>query len=173
MYVCEAEVDIQDHSFGFLRQGFFVYSSLSWNSLCSPGWTQTQRCACLCLLSSGIKSMCCHYSAKILLNCSSTIFSRLGSLQSKSDLTGTANLTSQFALGIPSFEARIIGSHIQPVVFTLNTILLAHCQVLQPILTEASICTLKVHVDFVARLVFVFCYIGNTTVTGSMFFQLK
>ena len=29
--------------FGFLRQGFSVYTWLSWNSLCRPGWPQTQR----------------------------------------------------------------------------------------------------------------------------------
>jgi hypothetical protein len=35
--------------FGFLRQGFSVYPWLSWNSLCGPGWPQTQKSACLCL----------------------------------------------------------------------------------------------------------------------------
>jgi hypothetical protein len=31
--------------------------SLSWNSLCRPGWAQTQKSACLCLLSAGIKGV--------------------------------------------------------------------------------------------------------------------
>jgi hypothetical protein len=28
---------------------------LSWNSLCRPGWLQTQKSTCLCLLSAEIK----------------------------------------------------------------------------------------------------------------------
>ena len=47
-----------------LRQGFSVYPWLSWNSLCCrPGWTQTQKFACLWLPSAGIKSMHHHCSA--------------------------------------------------------------------------------------------------------------
>ncbi|EDK97303.1 mCG1038086, partial [Mus musculus] len=30
---------------------------LSWNSLCRPGWPGTQKSACLCLLSAGIKGL--------------------------------------------------------------------------------------------------------------------
>jgi hypothetical protein len=44
----------------FSRQGFSVYPWLSWNSLCRPGWPQTQKSACLCLPSTGIKGMCHH-----------------------------------------------------------------------------------------------------------------
>jgi hypothetical protein len=44
----------------FLRQGFSVYPWLSWNSLCRPGWPQTQKSACLCLPSAGIKGVCHH-----------------------------------------------------------------------------------------------------------------
>jgi hypothetical protein len=33
---------------------------MSWNSLCRPGWPQTQRSACLCLPSAGIKGLCHH-----------------------------------------------------------------------------------------------------------------
>jgi hypothetical protein len=31
--------------------------SLSWNSLCRPGWPRTQKSACLCLPSAGIKGV--------------------------------------------------------------------------------------------------------------------
>jgi hypothetical protein len=41
----------------FSRQGFSVYSWLSWNSLCRPGWPRTQKSACLCLQSAGIKGV--------------------------------------------------------------------------------------------------------------------
>jgi len=34
----------------FQRQGFSVYPWMSWNSLCQPGWPQTQKSTCLCLL---------------------------------------------------------------------------------------------------------------------------
>jgi hypothetical protein len=47
-------------SFFFPRQGFSVKPWLSWNSLCRPGWPQTQKSACLCLTSAGIKGVC-HY----------------------------------------------------------------------------------------------------------------
>jgi hypothetical protein len=46
--------------FCFLRQGFSVKSWLSWNSLCRPGWPRTQKSACPCLPSAGIKGMCHH-----------------------------------------------------------------------------------------------------------------
>jgi hypothetical protein len=36
----------------------------SWNSLCRPGWPRTQKSACLCLPSAGIKGMCHHCLAK-------------------------------------------------------------------------------------------------------------
>jgi hypothetical protein len=42
------------------RQGFSVYPWLSWNSLCRPGWPQTQKSACLCLPSAGIKGVRHH-----------------------------------------------------------------------------------------------------------------
>jgi len=34
----------------FSRQGFCVQPWLSWNSLCRPGWSQTQRCTCISLI---------------------------------------------------------------------------------------------------------------------------
>ena len=37
--------------FGFSRQGFSVWFWLSWNSLCRPGSPQTQKSACLSLIS--------------------------------------------------------------------------------------------------------------------------
>jgi hypothetical protein len=41
-----------DCFFYFPRQVFSVYPWLSWNSLCRPGWPQTQK---FCLPSAGIK----------------------------------------------------------------------------------------------------------------------
>ena len=46
--------------FGFSRQGFSVLPWLSWNSLCRPGWPRTQKSACLCLPSAGIKGVRHH-----------------------------------------------------------------------------------------------------------------
>jgi hypothetical protein len=43
-----------------LRQGFSLKPWLSWNSLCRPGWPQTQRSTCLCLPSAGIKGVRHH-----------------------------------------------------------------------------------------------------------------
>jgi hypothetical protein len=57
--------------FGFPRQGFSVYSWLSWNSLCRPGWPQTQKSTCLCLPSAGIKDIC-HYCPESLYFLSAT-----------------------------------------------------------------------------------------------------
>jgi hypothetical protein len=45
---------------GFETGFLCVYSWLSWNSLCRPGWPRTQKSACLCLPSAGIKSVCHH-----------------------------------------------------------------------------------------------------------------
>ena len=47
----------------FSRQGFSVFPWLSWNSLCRPGWPQTQKSACLCLPSARIKGVCHHCPA--------------------------------------------------------------------------------------------------------------
>jgi hypothetical protein len=49
--------------FCFSRQGFSVYPWLSWNSLCRPGCPQTQKSACLCLPSAGIKGLHHHCPA--------------------------------------------------------------------------------------------------------------
>jgi hypothetical protein len=46
--------------FGFSRQDFSLQSWLSGNSLCRPGWPWTQKSACFCLPSAGIKGMCHH-----------------------------------------------------------------------------------------------------------------
>ena len=45
----------------FFKTGFLCV--LSWNSLCRPGWPQTQKSACLCLPIAGIKGMCHHHPA--------------------------------------------------------------------------------------------------------------
>jgi hypothetical protein len=45
---------------GCSRQGFSVWPWLSWNSLCRPGWPRTQKSACLCLPSVGIKGVRHH-----------------------------------------------------------------------------------------------------------------
>jgi hypothetical protein len=52
----------------FSRQGFSVQPWLSWNSLGRPGWPQTQKSACLCLPSAGIKGVRHHCPAKIFLS---------------------------------------------------------------------------------------------------------
>jgi hypothetical protein len=44
----------------FFKQGFSVQPWLSWDTLCRPGWPQTQKSACLCLPSAGIKGVCHH-----------------------------------------------------------------------------------------------------------------
>ena len=46
--------------FCFSRQCFSVQPWLSWNSLCRPSWPPTQKSACFCLLSAGIKGVCHH-----------------------------------------------------------------------------------------------------------------
>jgi hypothetical protein len=46
---------------GGFRDGFSVHPWLSWNSLCRPGWSPTQKSACLCLPSAGINSVH-HYT---------------------------------------------------------------------------------------------------------------
>jgi hypothetical protein len=46
----------------FSRQAF---SWLSWNSLCRPGWPQTQKSTCLCFPSAGIKGVSHHCLTKI------------------------------------------------------------------------------------------------------------
>jgi hypothetical protein len=40
-----------------LRQGLALQPSLAWNSLCSPGWSQTH---CLSLLNTGISGIFHH-----------------------------------------------------------------------------------------------------------------
>lgn len=42
--------------FLFLRQGLTMQSRLTWNSLCRPGWPQSQRFTCLYLLSAELKA---------------------------------------------------------------------------------------------------------------------
>ena len=49
--------------FSFFEKGFLC---VSWNSLCRPAWPPTQKFACLCLLSAGIKSVCHHCPRPIL-----------------------------------------------------------------------------------------------------------
>jgi hypothetical protein len=49
--------------FGFSRQGFSVSPWLSWNSLCRPGWPQTQKSTCLCLPSAWIEGVRHHCPA--------------------------------------------------------------------------------------------------------------
>jgi hypothetical protein len=46
---------------------FFFFVSLSWNSLCRPGWPQTQKSACLCLPSAGIKGVHHHAQLELLI----------------------------------------------------------------------------------------------------------
>jgi hypothetical protein len=53
--------------FFFLRQGFSVQPWLSWNSLCRPGWPRTQKSACSCLPSAGVKGVRHHRPATTFL----------------------------------------------------------------------------------------------------------
>jgi hypothetical protein len=46
--------------FCFFEAGFLCIVLVSWNSLCRLGWPRTQKSACLCLPSAGIKGMCHH-----------------------------------------------------------------------------------------------------------------
>ena len=41
-------------------QGLFF-----WNSLWRPGWPWTQKSACLCFPSAGIKVLCCHHAGNV------------------------------------------------------------------------------------------------------------
>jgi hypothetical protein len=59
--------------FFFFETGFLCIPWLSWNLLCRPGWPQTQKSTCLCLLSAGIKVACATHPA-LLLFFSSAIF---------------------------------------------------------------------------------------------------
>jgi hypothetical protein len=47
-------------SLALRSQAHAAMPSLSWNSLCRPGWPRTQKSACLCLLSAGIKGVRHH-----------------------------------------------------------------------------------------------------------------
>ena len=49
--------------FCFFEIGFF-HVALAVLKLCRPGWPQTQKSACLCLPSAGIKGVCHHRPAK-------------------------------------------------------------------------------------------------------------
>jgi hypothetical protein len=49
----------------FSRHGLSVQPWLSWNSLCRLGWPRTQKPACLCLPSAGIKGVHHHCSAGV------------------------------------------------------------------------------------------------------------
>jgi hypothetical protein len=48
--------------FCFFETGFLCIAlyRLSWNSFCRPGWPWTQKSACLCLPSAGIKGVRHH-----------------------------------------------------------------------------------------------------------------
>ena len=49
----------------FSKQSFSVEPWLFWNLLCRPGGPWTQRSACLCFPSAGIKGMCHHLLAAL------------------------------------------------------------------------------------------------------------
>jgi hypothetical protein len=53
---------------------------LSWNSLCRPGWPRTQKFACLCLSSAGIKGVRHHARPIGTIFQSQELASRLGCL---------------------------------------------------------------------------------------------
>jgi hypothetical protein len=51
----------------FFETGFLCIPWLSWKSLCRPGWPRTQKSACLCPPSAGIKSVHHHSQLSYLL----------------------------------------------------------------------------------------------------------
>jgi hypothetical protein len=51
---------IEHHRGECFELRFLCVALMSWNSLCRPGWPQTLRSACLCLLGAGIKGMRHH-----------------------------------------------------------------------------------------------------------------
>jgi hypothetical protein len=46
-----------------------VALTVSWNSLCRPGWPRTQKSTCFCLLSTRIKGVCHHCLATLHFYC--------------------------------------------------------------------------------------------------------
>jgi hypothetical protein len=44
----------------FFETGFLCIALALWDSLCRPGWPRTQKSACLCLPSAGIKGVRHH-----------------------------------------------------------------------------------------------------------------
>jgi hypothetical protein len=50
----------------FFETGFLCVALAVLNSLCRPGWPQTQKSACLCLPSAGIKGV--HHHAWLELS---------------------------------------------------------------------------------------------------------
>jgi hypothetical protein len=74
----QAYIKPKNHTHKVIKGIFFLiflsetgFPWLSWNSLCRPGWPQTQKSACLCLSSAGIKGVR-HHTWPLLL------FLRLG-----------------------------------------------------------------------------------------------
>jgi hypothetical protein len=55
--------------FFFSKQVFSVQFWQSWNSPYRPGWPRTQKSACLCLPSAGIKSVQQHWQGQITYFC--------------------------------------------------------------------------------------------------------
>lgn len=41
--------------FSFFKDSVCVWLWLSWTSLCTPGWSRTHRCTCLCSRALGLK----------------------------------------------------------------------------------------------------------------------
>jgi hypothetical protein len=53
-------------SFSF-ETGFLCIALAVLNSLGRPGWPRTQKSACLCLPSAGIKGVCHHHPAILMV----------------------------------------------------------------------------------------------------------
>jgi hypothetical protein len=53
--------------FWFFETGILCIAWLSWNSLCRPGWPQSQKSACVCLPSAGIKGVGHQCQAKFIV----------------------------------------------------------------------------------------------------------
>jgi hypothetical protein len=70
--------------FGFFETGFLCIAlAVLELSLCRPGWPQTQRSACLCLPSAGIKGVLHHARLNFLKNEVDLIIQQMKSIENQ------------------------------------------------------------------------------------------
>ena len=84
---------------------------LTWNSLCRPGWPWTQKSACLCLPSAGIKGVCHQRPAlsKILKDSLFCFVLETGSYAFQVDLKNSL-YNWEWLEKSPASTSRILGS---------------------------------------------------------------